>query len=36
LEGIREAQAAGEVHSKADALRLAEQIITAEQVSPRE
>jgi tRNA nucleotidyltransferase/poly(A) polymerase len=33
LEGIREAQAAGEVHSKAEALRLAEQIITAEQVS---
>lgn len=31
LEGVREAQAAGEVQSKADALRLAEAIITAEQ-----
>lgn len=36
LEGIREAQAAGEVHSKADALRLAEQIITVEQASSYE
>ncbi|RCK74200.1 MAG: tRNA nucleotidyltransferase, CC-adding [Anaerolineae bacterium] len=36
LEGIREAQAAGEVHSKAEALRLAEQIITAGQASSQE
>ncbi|PWH19011.1 MAG: hypothetical protein DDG59_04365 [Anaerolineae bacterium] len=32
LEGVREAQAAGEVQSKTDALRLAEQIIHAEQL----